>query len=873
MKQRDIARSLPVLGCAVVLLAALAAAPAMAGGPLVNCQSGVPFLWPDGGQNIVWNPDQGMLGPLTNAQAVAEVAKAFQVWQDVTTSTISFTQGPALATDIDITNFGPIFNPVAPNGQSEIVFDADGQIFNLLFGPGSGVLGFAGPDFGNTVTCELIEGSAFLNGPEFVDLVTAQDIMVHEFGHFNNLAHSVVNGQIGIGDTSGPTPDNSFGVPPVTEVETMYPFYFGPGSGTQSLERDDVAMVSTLYPEPGFFASTGTIAGTIFASNGTTRLSGINVIARNLADPFNDAVSAISGDFTDSTAQTDPVVGTYTLNGLTPGAQYVVFVDQILAGGFSTPPIQPPGPEEYWNDGRESGDGATDDPLDFEPITAVAGSPVTGIDILFNAPGPGVLDLGDDDFVELALPFPFTLCGRTFESVFVNSNGNLTFGAADTDFSESAAEFLADPPRVAGLWDDLNPSAGGVVSFDFNSNRFTVTFSAVPEFPNTGANTFTVQLKRSADQVELDYGDITATDGLAGVSCGGLNSGLEPEIALRTSPNRRTINMNGQTAAYELFTGDNDLAGYSLKFSNLDKTFEDGFEPNNSLAEATARTLPFNTLDDFTTIDPVGNDVDYFSFSAEGGTTLVCEVVAGGLDSLVGLFDATNGNLLAVDDDGGAGLLSKLVFPVPADGDFALAVTTFNDSDFNGDGNTGGRYVLDCAAIPGIVLALGDDTSREVPIGFSFPYQGSAFTSVFVNSNGNLTFGAGDTDFSESVAEFLAESPRIAPLWDDLNPSSAGQVTVDSDASSWTVTFTDVPEFASTQPNTFSVTLEPDGTVTIQYGTVSADDGLVGVTQGNGAADPGETDLSAGGPFSADGTTYELFPSFDLDGATLVFSP
>ena len=137
----------------------LTSVPVLAGGPLANCQSGVPFLWPNGGQNIVWNPDQGGLGPLNNAQAVAEVAASFQVWEDVTTSTISFVQGPALAMDIDITNFIPIFAPAAPNGLSEFVFDENGEIFDFLFGPGSGILGFAGPDFGDPATCEILEGS------------------------------------------------------------------------------------------------------------------------------------------------------------------------------------------------------------------------------------------------------------------------------------------------------------------------------------------------------------------------------------------------------------------------------------------------------------------------------------------------------------------------------------------------------------------------------------------------------------------------------------------------------------------------------------------------------------------------------------------
>ena len=39
---------------------------------------------------------------------------------------------------------------------------------------------------------------------------------------------------------------------------------------------------------------------------------------------------------------------------------------------------------------------------------------------------------------------------------------------------------------------------------------------------------------------------------------------------------------------------------------------------------------------------------------------------------------------------------------------------------------------------------------------FAFPFQGTNWSSVFVNGNGNLTFGAANADFSETVAELLA---------------------------------------------------------------------------------------------------------------------
>lgn len=882
--------------CALAAGAAvLAGAPVYGADALAICTSGQPFLWPNGGANIPFNPDQGDLreGIIDNAAGVALVQAAFDDWTAaglyaVPTSATYTNAGP-LPVDVDITNFGPYLNAPAPDGFSAIVFDANGQIFDLLFGANSGILGFAGPEWGiGAPTCSITEGLAFLNGPAFTDLTVAEDVMMHEFGHYSNLGHVELNGQLFPfgegGDTSGPTPDDPFPFPGpfgTNVIESMYPFYFGSTSGTQSPHADDVASIATLYPGPTFFSSRGSISGTIFAPDGVTRLSGVNVIARNIADPMMDAVSTFSGAYTNSTSQADPNVGIFALNNLTPGAEYVLFVDEVTAaaGRFSNPILATlPGPEEYWNGANESSDPAIDDPLESVLIIPAAGSPFSA-DIIFNAPPPGVIPLGDDDFAEIFIGFPYTICGQTFNSVFVNSNGNLTFGSGDRDFSESIAEFLGDQPRIAGLWDDLNPSQGGAVSFSRAMNSFTVRFENVPEFFATGANTFEMTLHRSSDHVDIDYANISSPDGLAGVSCGGaITSGFEQEEDLTASAPSR-LNLHNQPARYELFSfGTNDLEGQTVLFNGTTDYNDNWAEPNDNLGQARSIKLPFDSIPipKFTEIEPTGDDVDYFRFDASAGTTLLLEIVGGELDTVIGLFDPA-GNLIAVDDDGGAGLLSRIVFPISADGQYYLAVSTFPDFDFDGDGGSGGRYVLDASAVTGFVLDLGDDDFEEVPLGFTFPYQGSSYSSVFVNSNGNLTFGSGDTDFSESVSEFLNDQPRIAPLWDDLNPSQGGSVTVEFGAGSATVNFVDVPEFFSTGANNFSVTLAADGSVTIAYGSVTALDGIVGVTEGGGAADPGETDLSAGGPFLAVGTTYERFTGssdpFDLDDQTLAFQP
>ncbi len=888
-----------VAAAAAVTLFGLTAG-AFAAGPLINCQPGVPWAYANGGVNVAYHTDQGPLGPLTSAMAVAQTDAGFAAWEAVPTSTVTFVNGGFLPVNVTTSNFLPWFSSAAPDGLSPVVYDDNGAIFSLLFGANSGVLGFSGPEWGVTAACTITESVTFVNGgvlnPPFNFPVSEmQCVQHHEFGHFINLAHSVVNEQIAaFNDFTGPAPNDTFGFPVnlANKLETMSPFMFVNG-GQCDAHRDDAASVSNIYPEPAYVSTTASITGHILAPNAITQLTGVNVIARNVADPFEDAVSALSSDRTENFTQGAPFVGQYTLNNLTPGADYAIYTDGIIAGGFSTPPAVPlPGFEEFYNGPGESSDPDTDDPSVYTTVRAAAGSQATEIDIIFNKRRPGdPLPLDDDSTIQLFLPFEFAYCGETWTSIFVNSNGSLTFGSGDTDETESAAEHLSDQPRIAGVWDDLNPVAGGIVTYFETNKELTISFQDVPEFPAAGSNSFDITLSRSSDHVTIEYGAISAADGLAGLSCGGLKTTrTETERDLTADQANATegsINSRNVAAWYEVFTTlDNDLDDVDLHFSTPN-AFKDSFESNDDFGSAKPVQLPFNSGDRrgdsmnvlYTEISPAGDDVDWYRFTADTGTTLIAEIKTGALDSYIGLFDDA-GNLLAFDNDGGVGRLSKFQYPVTASGTYRLAVTTFPDPDFSGDGGGTGRYVLDLKVIHGTLLTLGDDTTLSVPIAnFAFPFQGNIWTRVFANSNGNLTFGIGSTDHTESVAEFLSGPPRIAMLWDDLNPVAGGSVILDQTATTFTVTYDGVPEFTTTGTgggaNTFAVTLHSNGQLTVAYGATNNNDGLAGVTQGGGAPNPGGSDLSTSAVWPATGTTYQLFgtAAFDLSNSTLTYIP
>jgi hypothetical protein len=97
------------------------------------------------------------------------------------------------------------------------------------------------------------------------------------------------------------------------------------------------------------------------------------------------------------------------------------------------------------------------------------------------------------------------------------------------------------------------------------------------------------------------------------------------------------------------------------------------------------------------------------------------------------------------------------------------------------------------------------------------------WNGFFLNSNGNITFGGGDTDFTPTVPEFRTNLPKIAVAWADLNPDARAvnpiqfpvQALGYANVNAFRVRYINVPESGfedCDQRNTFSVTLYDDGT-------------------------------------------------------------
>jgi hypothetical protein len=418
----------------LLAILALFTSAAFAGGPLVvNTDTKTPYAYA-GTVNVYY--DNGNLATglwnyyvrpavqvtLDNSKGKHLVEKGYADWSAIPSASVRAVVAGDFASrglpDITGANANLVIG-TDNGGGIYVIFDADGSVLRDFFGASPNVLGISSPEIGLEGTSIILESWSVLNGRAIdardVDGANYQGVATHEFGHSLNLAHTQTNGAAyfygAYGESVGPASCTSLPYSTAltkNDIETMYP-YSNPRIGGTGLAQanihtlDDIAAISDLYPGPGWPNAYGTITGTILDTDGKTPLTGVNVIVRNLDDPYAGANSSLSGEWTQGRLGPD---GSYTLHGLKPGGQYVVYVDAIFAGGFPTPPMWfLPGPERFY-DGPQPSKTSQFTSCQYQVITATAGSTteadiqferIKGAPIIYNLGyGAGVTDISGD---------------------------------------------------------------------------------------------------------------------------------------------------------------------------------------------------------------------------------------------------------------------------------------------------------------------------------------------------------------------------------------------------------------------------------------------------------------------------------------------
>jgi len=171
---------------------------------------------------------------------------------------------------------------------------------------------------------------------------------------------------------------------------------------------------------------------------------------------------------------------------------------------------------------------AGDNDLDYQTLTFTpngsanfyAVSRTTAASFPTDPAGGTPLSLWGDDFamVTLAGGAQVSLYGVSYISFFVGSNGYITFTEGDWNNWPTLDNHFS-LPRISALFDDLNPSAGGTVSWRQLSNRVAVTFENIPRYWSIGSNSFQIELFFNGI-IRITHLQIDDAGGLAGLSEG-----------------------------------------------------------------------------------------------------------------------------------------------------------------------------------------------------------------------------------------------------------------------------------------------------------------------------------------------------------------
>lgn len=135
--------------------------------------------------------------------------------------------------------------------------------------------------------------------------------------------------------------------------------------------------------------------------------------------------------------------------------------------------------------------------------------------------GGKLVSAGDDTYSQITLSGTNSVAiyNRRTNVLFIGSNGYLTMNAGDISYSPSYSGHFSYP-RVSALYRDLNPGAGGTVSWKQLADRVAVTSQAVPIYGNsTQTNSFQVELFFNGT-IRITYLNLNAPSGLVGVSAG-----------------------------------------------------------------------------------------------------------------------------------------------------------------------------------------------------------------------------------------------------------------------------------------------------------------------------------------------------------------
>ncbi len=236
--------------------------------------------------------------------------------------------------------------------------------------------------------------------------------------------------------------------------------------------------------------------------------------------------------------------------------------------------------------------------------------------------------------------------GNSYSEIYVNSNGNISFGSANTAWSPNLGGTTT--PVIAPFWADVNINAGGEIYWDLDpaNGTVTITWDGVAPYGSSGANSFQLVLTSTGDggfEAEFIYEDIQWTSSTGGAANTGFTDGGANDTFFEGSGNNTSL------ANYENNDFDNgDPNGaYSIGFS--DGAPFNGDDTVSGTGSADSIGPGYSDGDGDAVDDGVGTGTHGYGDSIEGGGGNDTITAGSGDDTVLG----EGGNDVIYGDYGG----------------------------------------------------------------------------------------------------------------------------------------------------------------------------------------------------------------------------
>ncbi|MBL8821176.1 MAG: exo-alpha-sialidase [Planctomycetia bacterium] len=405
-----------------------------------------------------------------------------------------------------------------------------------------------------------------------------------------------------------------------------------------------------------------------------------------------------------------------------------------------------------------------------------------------NISGTGTVIAGltgvDDASVSIPIGFSFPFYGTNNTNVFVGSNGSLVFGSANTSFTNTDLTTAPTQAAIMPFWDDLH-TAGGVAGSNVffqvtgvgNDQHLTVQWNNIRFFSGgTAGDTLTFQAQIYVDgRIRFNYLDL-ASGGAAG------NNGASASVGIKAAgtqgPNRLLLAFNNGPNAF-VGTGQSTLISppnptgdyYAVNFTA-------GQFANIAATALTASNVTVELRDAADAVLATGaggfTNVTSMISNYQITTTGTYYVRVGGASNVP--YSVVVGNNTAFDGEANDTLATAQ--PIAGNKGALGAIFASGSTVYTPNVLTFGFEDISSTGTVISALSGQDDASASISIGFNFSFYNTTQNTVFVSSNGLMTFGGGDSSFTNADLTTSPSLAGIAPFWDDLIVSGGANSNV-----------------------------------------------------------------------------------------------